>query len=79
MQGCTSCQHLKLWYRYIIHKQKTLDPGSGSATPGEKIDRLYFLMVPVVAEVGILDAAVRHAVLSGQEPCTVLTHGSCCD
>jgi hypothetical protein len=24
-------------------------------------------MVPVVAEVGVLDAAVRHAVLSGQE------------
>ncbi len=60
-----------LWLRsdYLMQPYATLFWAARSLVP-------YLLMVPVEAEVGILDAAVRHAVLSGQELCTVLTHGS---
>ena len=55
---------LYLWVIFAL-----LDPDPDPATqinadPDPK--PWYFLMVPVVAEVGVLDAAVRHAVLGGQ-------------
>ncbi len=58
-----------------MRKGKDREP---EPVPDPDPQNCYLLMVPVVAEVGVLDAAVRHAVLSGQEPCTVLTHGSSC-
>ncbi len=50
----------------ILRKEKNTGSRIWFCNTGERINRLYLLMVPVAAEVGVLDAAVRHAVLGGQ-------------
>jgi hypothetical protein len=54
----------QLWK--FLKKRKNTGSQMRICNTGEQINRLHLLMVPVVAEVGVLDAAVRHAVLSGQ-------------